>query len=330
MRYILIDLSSDNYLQQPNLFGGYEGEHNETILQVKLPKRMIDIECSGYRFDFQTSEDNKISSPLIPVSELNNDILSFHLTQQLTISGKLLFNVVAILSDENTVSMISKTNTATLRIEDAVDGNIQLIDPNGYKDELQQMIDKRIMEINPAAVDQTYTATSENAQSGLAVAEALASKADITEVDQIKDDLSKFETSEFELLNDIVCDGTFSVITISTFPNGEALKLRKAVIFASVSAETINNDLRVCVNGNSTVFLNARNGVGTSTVNHVFRLESNGIITGENAWGEKQTAVISTGLSLQPILSNNITQLTLICTNNFKSGSIIKIYGVRA
>ena len=174
MRYVLIDLSSDNYLQQPNLFGGYEGEHNETILQVKLPKRMIDIECSGYRFDFQTSEDNKISSPLIPVSELNNDILSFHLTQQLTISGKLLFNVVAILSDENTVSLISKTNTVTLRIEDAADGNMQLIDPNGYKDELQKMVDERIMEINPVKVDQTYTPTSENAQSGVAVAEAVS------------------------------------------------------------------------------------------------------------------------------------------------------------
>ena len=62
MRYVSIDLSSDNYLEQPQIFGGYAGEHNETILQVKLPERMIDIECSGYRFDFQTSEDNKISS----------------------------------------------------------------------------------------------------------------------------------------------------------------------------------------------------------------------------------------------------------------------------
>ena len=174
MRYILIDLSSDNYLQQPNLFGGYEGEHNETILQVKLPKRMIDIECSGYRFDFQTSEDNKISSPLIPVSELNNNILSFHLTQQLTISGKLLFNVVAILSDENTVSLISKTNTVVLHIENAADGNIQLLDPNGYKDELQKMVDERIAEINPAKVDQTYIPDSEKAQSGKAVTEAIA------------------------------------------------------------------------------------------------------------------------------------------------------------
>lgn len=69
--------------------------------------------------------------------------------------------------------MISKTNTVTLRIEDAVDGNMQLIDPNGYKDELQKMVDERIMEINPAKVDQTYSPDSENAQSGKAVAETI-------------------------------------------------------------------------------------------------------------------------------------------------------------
>ena len=60
MREIHIDLSSDSFLQQPNVFAGYAGEHNETVLKVKLPKRMIGIECSGYRFDFQTSEDKSI------------------------------------------------------------------------------------------------------------------------------------------------------------------------------------------------------------------------------------------------------------------------------
>ena len=182
MRYVSIDLSSDNYLQQPKIFGGYSGEHNETVLQVKLPSRMIGIECSGYRFDFQTSEDNKISSPLIPISELNDDVLSFHLVEQLTIAGNLLFNVVAILSNETTVSLVSKTNTVVLCIEDSPEGNVQLADPNGYKDELQKMIDERIMEINPAKVDQTYTPTSSNAQSGIATAEAVGVANDYTDM----------------------------------------------------------------------------------------------------------------------------------------------------
>lgn len=173
MRYVSIDLSSDNYLQQSQIFGGYAGEHNETVLQVKLPKRMIEIECSGYRFDFQTSEDNKISSPLIPVSELNDGILSFHLSEQLTVAGRLFFNVAAILSDENSVLLISKTNMVALYIGDSPDGNSILLDPNGYKDELQKMVDERIAEISPVAIDQTYNPESENAQSGKALASAL-------------------------------------------------------------------------------------------------------------------------------------------------------------
>lgn len=155
MRNIYVDLSSDNYLQQPKIFGGYEGEHNETCLQVKLPKRMIDIECSGYRFDFQTSEDNKISSPLIPVSELENDILSFNLIEQLTVAGKLMFKVVAVLAGQNTVDLISKTNTVILCIEDSPKGKTQLIDPNGCKDELLKMIDERVSQIKKG--DNGYT-----------------------------------------------------------------------------------------------------------------------------------------------------------------------------
>lgn len=173
MRYVSIDLSSDNHLQQPQIFGGYAGEHNETVLQVRLPSRMIGIKYSGYRFDFQTSEDNELSSPLIPVSELNDGVLSFHLTEQLTIAGKLIFKVVAVLAGETTVDLISKTNTVVLHIEDSPEGNVQLIDPNGYKDELLKMVDARIAEINPAKVDQSYDSQSQNAQSGLAVAKAV-------------------------------------------------------------------------------------------------------------------------------------------------------------
>lgn len=154
MRYVSIDLSSDNHLQQPQVFGGYAGEHNETVLQVKLPPRMISGEYSGYRFDFQTSEDNKILSALIPISELNNGVLSFHLTDQLTIAGKLLFNVVATLSTGSTVSLTSKTNMVALYIGDSPEGNVQLVDPNGYKDEILKMIDERILQLEPTKGEQ--------------------------------------------------------------------------------------------------------------------------------------------------------------------------------
>ena len=173
MRYVFIDLSSDNYFHQPQIFGGYAGEHNETLLQVRLPKRMVGIECSRYLFDFQTSEDNKISYP-ISVSELKDDILSFSLVEQLTIAGKLSFNVSAILSDGQAVSLISKTNKAILLIESSSEGNITLPDPNGYKDELEKIVDERILKINPANVDKIYNPKSENAQSGKAVSGVFA------------------------------------------------------------------------------------------------------------------------------------------------------------
>ena len=147
MRSNFVDLSSDNHLQQVKMFGGFAGEHNETILQVKLPKRMIDIECSGYQFDFQTAEGNKISSPLIPVSKVFDDIVSFYLTEQLTIEGDLSFDVVAVLVneiDKNIVSLISKTTTVVLYIKDSPKGNAILPDPKGYKDELLLMIDDRV------------------------------------------------------------------------------------------------------------------------------------------------------------------------------------------
>lgn len=179
MRYINIDLSSDNHLQQLQIFGGYAGEHNETVLQVTLPQRMIGIEYSDYRFDFQTSEDNEIP---VPVSKLINGVLSCHLTEQLTVAGKLLFNVVARKLDGKVVSLTSKTNMVNLYIGDSPDGNSVLPDPNGYKDEILKMVDLRIAEINPAQVDQTYNPESENAQSGKAVAGAVGTWEKIVDI----------------------------------------------------------------------------------------------------------------------------------------------------
>lgn len=51
--------------------------------------------------------------------------------------------------------------------------------------------DKKRVKINK--VDQTYNPDSENAQSGKAVSESVAQKADKTEVDKLKDDLVNLE-----------------------------------------------------------------------------------------------------------------------------------------
>lgn len=181
MRKVYVDLSLDNHSHQPIFFGGYAGEHNETILQVKLPKRMVEAECSGYRFDFQTAEDNKVHSPLITTDKLDEDIITFKLTEQLTIAGKLMFNIVAILQDKQNISLVSKTNMVTLNIEDSPEGNHQYFDPNVHKNELQKIIAEQIKQAlaeqggtsGNVVVDSKYNPTSNNAQSGNAVAEAI-------------------------------------------------------------------------------------------------------------------------------------------------------------
>ena len=53
--------------------------------------------------------------------------------------------------------------------------------------------DKKRVKIND--IDQTYSSTSENAQSGKAVAEAVELKADKIEVNKLKDDLANLDKS---------------------------------------------------------------------------------------------------------------------------------------
>lgn len=129
MRYILIDLSSDNHLSQPEFFGGYAGEHNETVLQVKLPKRLINTQYSKYHFYFQTSEDKEISSPSIPPSSIINDTISCELTEELTVAGKLLFSVAAINENNSVLLSVAKTNEVTLHIYDSPDGSTVMSRP---------------------------------------------------------------------------------------------------------------------------------------------------------------------------------------------------------
>ena len=54
MRLLSIDLSTDTNLVQ-KLFGGYEGEHNETRLEVKLPSRLLSNDATAYKFTFETA-----------------------------------------------------------------------------------------------------------------------------------------------------------------------------------------------------------------------------------------------------------------------------------
>ena len=149
MRYVSIDLSSDNYLQQPQVFGGYAGEHNESKLVVKLPDRMIRDDISYYYFEFQTVLGEHITSPNIYKNTLSSDNeISIVLWEQLLPSaGNLKFCVNAIeLGENDTVTIKGKTSVCTLNILESPTGEDVLIDSKSSKEELQKSIDSALKE----------------------------------------------------------------------------------------------------------------------------------------------------------------------------------------
>lgn len=149
MREIHIDLSSDYYLQQPKVFGGYAGEHNESKLLIKLPDRMIRDDIDYYYFEFQTVLEEHITSPNVYKNNLSNDNeISIILWEQLLPSaGNLKFCINAINIGENgAVTIKGKTSVFTLYILESPTGENVLIDPKSSKEELQKSIDSALKE----------------------------------------------------------------------------------------------------------------------------------------------------------------------------------------
>ena len=147
MREIHIDLSSDNYLQQPKVFGGYEGEHNETKLIVTLPSRLLTNDISYYYFDFQTAVDEHITSPNIYKNELvdGNKISILLWEQLLTTEGNLTFCVSAAQTQPNgDLILKGKTSICYLHILKSPSGTETIINPDCTKEVLQQAIDSAL------------------------------------------------------------------------------------------------------------------------------------------------------------------------------------------
>ena len=186
MREVFIDLSPDSHLQEVKVFGGYSGEQNETLLKIKLPERMISNDFLYYYFKFETDCNEEILSVPIPYTEITNSIIETPLWQQLTKNGFLKVNVVAsngIITESP--SRIAMTNTIVLAIKKSPNGQKVFIDPNAVELQLLQLIDERVLRdlqnLGELVVDQTYTPTSPNAQSGIATAKAVGVANDYTD-----------------------------------------------------------------------------------------------------------------------------------------------------
>ena len=75
MREVFIDLSPDDSLKEIKVFGGYSGEHNETLLKIKLPQRLIADDFLYYYFKFETGCGEEILSVPISCAQITDSIV---------------------------------------------------------------------------------------------------------------------------------------------------------------------------------------------------------------------------------------------------------------
>lgn len=178
-------------------------------------------------------------------------------------------------------------------------------------------------EINKIVIDQTYSPDSENAQSGKAVAEAISEKQyELIEEITVTEDLQKIERS-YDL------DGNMyafrSILLISEFPETE--EGRNKIENFLVSAKLNNNKI---LSAFSTYELNEYD-------NSTYQLiqNQNGFYnmvfsecTSNKGYLNGYPARISSSFELGDYIKSIQIETTL--SANIYSGTVIKIYGVRA
>ena len=159
MRIIPIDMSSDRPTYPP-IFGGYEGEHNETRLVVTLPERMLNENITKYRFVFETSYGEVIySTYCLPSSNQ----VSIDLWQQVMVAKELKFCIDGYDNEED-CNLISKTGSAILLIRNDVSGIETPRSAEGAisRDDLDELLAQA--ESTLRAADAAATASNEAAQ----------------------------------------------------------------------------------------------------------------------------------------------------------------------
>ena len=266
MREVFIDLSPDSHLQEVKVFGGYSGEQNETLLKIKLPERMISNDFLYYYFKFETDCNEEILSVPIPYTEITNSIIETPLWQQLTKNGFLKVNVVAsngIITESP--SRIAMTNTIVLAIKKSPNGQKVFIDPNAVELQLLQLIDERVLRdlqnLGELVVDQTYTPTSPNAQSGIATAEAVGVANDYTDK-AIKSSKNYANNTFAPAIKNTVSGGVLAVHDVSPVEHDLGVSVRSKNLWTNskrnwgndftVTFEDSNN-ITATANGNSII-----------------------------------------------------------------------------
>ncbi len=213
MRKIQIDFNKQN----SSVFGGYEGEHNSTTLIGIVPDEMICDEIVSYHFDFTTAHGEYIVSPDLKLNEENK--ITIKLWQQLMVNGRLQVQIVGLDSEQD---IVSKSPVCVIIVRDSA---------IGLETDLQGENVKYITD----SADLKYDPISENAQSGIAVAEAiekhntdstvhsdiLKDYAKTVDVEQTIQEIDK--ALENKVDNEFVCNNTANAIKKSV--SGEIVLL---------------------------------------------------------------------------------------------------------
>lgn len=119
MRTIYFDFSNDPVTSQ-KMFGGYEGEHNASVLSVNLPPRLTEEGINEYRFIFSNALGEQITSP--PV-ESSGGVVEIELWKQLMVAPVLKSEVAAYKVVDGESSFIGKTAPMTMLISGEIHGN---------------------------------------------------------------------------------------------------------------------------------------------------------------------------------------------------------------
>ncbi len=115
MREICFDLSQDH--NHPiYCFGGYEGEHNATQIKVILPKRMLPEGSVHYRFVFETPRQDQVFSGPIGAED---GAVTICIPQELMLAPRLQLSVACYRFEDETLTMLAKSQKMVLSIQDA-------------------------------------------------------------------------------------------------------------------------------------------------------------------------------------------------------------------
>ncbi len=113
MRELLFDLTDDFYFPK-SAFGGFEGEHNATLLTLRLPERLLAPDAIYYMV-FETEKNDEVifSAPLLP----QENAICVTLPKQVMVAPRVTVHAAAYRKEGEDLVKIAKSGRVVLEIK---------------------------------------------------------------------------------------------------------------------------------------------------------------------------------------------------------------------